>query len=246
MNGYELSRSWFDFCFENPDLVKPSHTAIYFFAIEHCNRLGWKEKFGFPTTMVMETVGIKSYNTYIKMFNELVDFGFIKIIERSKNQYSSNIIAISKNNKANSKALDKALIKHTSKQSESTIQSIDSIDKQETNNNKQLTIEPKEEDFIEIEIYPTFDDFWVLYDKKRGKKETIEKKWAKLAQKVKEEIMDYIPNYIFLNPDKKYRKDPSTFLNNEAWKDELILPNNVVNQQETATSNLLNALKQNQ
>ena len=40
MTGYELSRDWFDFCFENPDKVKPTHAALYFFAIEHCNRLG--------------------------------------------------------------------------------------------------------------------------------------------------------------------------------------------------------------
>ncbi len=137
MNSYELSRAWFDFCFENPEKIKPNHTAVYFFSIEHCNRLGWKNKFGLPTTMVMEAVGIKSYNTYIKTLRELVDWGFIKMIEKSKNQYSANIIALSKNVKALDKALDKALIKHTSKQSESTRQStsesIGSIDKQLNN-----------------------------------------------------------------------------------------------------------------
>jgi hypothetical protein len=58
----------------------------------------------------------------------LVDWGFIKMIETSKNQYSSNIIAIVKNTKATTKALDKALSKHSTKHS----QSIASIDKQET------------------------------------------------------------------------------------------------------------------
>jgi len=130
MNGYELSRNWFDWCFENPEKINPNHSALYFFCIEHCNRLGWKEKFGLPTTMAKEAIGIKSYNTYIKTLNELVEFGFIKMIEKSKNQYSSNIIALSENNKALNKALDKALIKHTTKQRKSTQQSIDSIDKQ--------------------------------------------------------------------------------------------------------------------
>ena len=128
MNSYNLSRKWFDFCFINPEKIKPNHTALYFFAIEHCNRLGWKQKFGFPTTMVMEAIGIKSYNTYINTLNDLVEFGFIEMIERSKNQYSANIIALSNFNKALDKALDKAFIKHNTKQSES----IDSIDKQET------------------------------------------------------------------------------------------------------------------
>ncbi len=124
---YDLMKSWFDFCFENPEKINPSHSALYFFALSHCNRLGWKSKFGLPTTMTMEAIGIKSYNTYIKTFNELSVFGFIKIIEKSKNQYSSNIIALSKFDKALDKALDKATIKHLTKQGESTQQSNDSI-----------------------------------------------------------------------------------------------------------------------
>ena len=39
MNGYELSRNWFDWAFENPELVNPNHTAIYFYVIDQCNRL---------------------------------------------------------------------------------------------------------------------------------------------------------------------------------------------------------------
>jgi hypothetical protein len=134
---FKLYRNFWDFAFENPEKIKPNHIAIFSFAIEHCNRLGWKKKFGLPSTMTMEAVGIKSYNTYITAFNDLVEFGFIDLIEKSKNQYSSNIIALSDFNKANDKALDKAFIKHTTKQDESTIQStgesISSINIQETN-----------------------------------------------------------------------------------------------------------------
>lgn len=141
ISGYSLSRNWFDFCFENPEKVKPSHTALYFFAIEHCNRLGWKKKFGLPATMAMEAIGIKSYNSYKQTLLDLISFGFINMIEVSKNQYSSNIVALSNFDEPNDKALDKAMIKHTSKQSESTVQStvqsIDSIDKHITYNNKQ-------------------------------------------------------------------------------------------------------------
>lgn len=121
-------RSFWDWSFENPEKIKPNHSAMYFFIIEHCNRLGWKSKFGLPTTMTMEAVGIKSYNTYKKTLDDLVNWGFVEMIEKSKNQYSANIIALSKFNKAHNKALDKALMKHATKQSESTQQSIDSID----------------------------------------------------------------------------------------------------------------------
>jgi len=106
MNGYDLSRKWFDWSFENPERINPNHTALYFFIIEHCNRLGWKEKFGLPTTMAKEAIGIRSYNTYINTLNDLVEFGFINLIEKSKNQYSSNIVALSNFDKAPDKALD--------------------------------------------------------------------------------------------------------------------------------------------
>ena len=33
---------------------------------------------------------------------------------------------------------------------------------------------------------------------------------------------DDIPRYIKSQPDNKYRKDPSTFLNKRAWEDEII------------------------
>jgi hypothetical protein len=134
MNIYDLSRNFFNFSFENPEKIKPNHIAIYFFAVEHCNRLGWKEKFGLPTTMVMEAIGIKSYTTYINSLNDLVSYGFIKMIEKSKNQYSSNIVALSNFDKAHDKALDKALIKHTSKHMVKQCESTVSIDKQIYNN----------------------------------------------------------------------------------------------------------------
>ncbi len=140
MNSYELSRMFFDWCFINPEKITPNHCALYFFAIEHCNRLGWKKKFGLPTTMTKEAIGIKSYNTYKKTLTDLVNWGFIQMIEKSKNQYSSNIIALSKFDKALDKALDKAMTKHLTKQSESTRQSNSSINKHnniEHNNNKQ-------------------------------------------------------------------------------------------------------------
>lgn len=123
MDVYKLSRSWFDFAFENTDMIAPIHSAIYFFAIEQCNRLGWKEKFGFPSSLAMEAIGVRSYNTYSKALNELVDWGFIIMIKKSTNQHTSNIIGLSKFNeprvKANVKALDKAIVKQGTKQGES-------------------------------------------------------------------------------------------------------------------------------
>ena len=93
-NGYALSRQWFDYAFENPDKVTPNHHALYFWAIELCNRLGWKEKFGLPTTWSMEALGMKSYKTYKKTLDDLIEWGFIKLIQKARNNHTSNIIEL--------------------------------------------------------------------------------------------------------------------------------------------------------
>lgn len=207
MNSYELSRCWFNWCFENPEKINPNHTALYFFCIEHCNRLGWKEKYGLPTTMAKEAIGIRSYNTYIKTLNDLVDFGFIKLIEKSKNQYSSNIIALSKFTKALDKALDKAFIKHTIKQSESTQQSNDSIDKQQTTNNE--TINHKqglvETFFIDLPNSSNFEN--ISRDLKKTKEYLIQK----IPEFKKTSEMEYESFNDFCNHFKRWvNKQPIT------------------------------------
>lgn len=212
MDIYTLSRNFFNWSFENPEKINPNHIALYFFCIEQCNRLGWKDKFGLPATMAKEAIGIRSYNTYKKTLDDLVEFGFIKMIEVSKNQYSSNIIAISKFNKAHNKALDKALIKHTSKQSESTRQSIDSIDIQEYNS----TIIQDTNTQSKID----FDVFWNLYDKKEQKDSCLNK-WNKLDFETQTKIIEILPSFIAWKSDKKYRPNPQTFLNQKRWLDEI-------------------------
>lgn len=188
INGYQLSRAWFNFCFENPEKISPNHTAIYFFAIEHCNRLGWKEKFGFPTQMTMDAIGIRNHHTYMKYFNELVDWGFLKLIQKSSNQYSANVISLTIGKSKNSKALDKALIKHASKQPtkqvQSNPQSKDSIDKPITTNKEQLepiTSEPLRAPLPEIFFGEDVQSAWVEWEVYR--KEIKKKISASTAKK---------------------------------------------------------------
>jgi hypothetical protein len=66
-----------------------------------------------------------------------------------------------------------------------------------------------------------FNSFWELYDKKIGKPKS-EKKWDALSLKEQKDILDYLPKYIEITPDKKYRKNPETFFNNRSWEDEII------------------------
>ena len=205
---YELSRQFFDWSFENPDLIKPTHIAIYFFAMEHCNRLGWKDKFGLPTTMAMEAIGIKSYKTYKISFDELVEWGFFKILKKATNQYSAVVIAMVKNTKAHTKAYTKAMLKHDTKQVQSTV----SINKP----NNLLTYNQEPNNLFDI----PFEKFWDAYGKKIDKDKT-NKKWDKLSQEEKLTIMKHLPKYLLSTPEIKYRKNPSTYLNQKTYLDEI-------------------------
>jgi len=114
-NWYNLSRKWFDFCFENPEIINTNHTALYMFIIDRWNRFWQKEKFWLPADFTMEALQIKSRNTYYKIFNDLVEMWFIEIIEKSKNQNTANIIKLAciKNNPADVPALDTANMQAT-------------------------------------------------------------------------------------------------------------------------------------
>jgi hypothetical protein len=84
-----------------------------------------------------------------------------------------------------------------------------------TNNN-----DNNKEEQLTISIYPTFEDFWNLYDHKKDIKKS-QQKWNLLTQKEKEEIMNYLPEYIKSTPNKEFRKYPCTFLNNKSWNNEI-------------------------
>lgn len=98
----------------------------------------------------------------------------------------------------------------------------------------------------EIILYPSFSDFWELYDKKNDKQKA-ESKWNKLTQKEKEAVMDYIPNYILTTPEKNYRRNPVTFLNNRTWENELIVPPKVLKDfKDKQKSELMKELNNNE
>ena len=64
-----------------------------------------------------------------------------------------------------------------------------------------------------------FEIFWKLYDKKVCKKDCL-KKWIKLDDKTREDIMEFVPKYVKAK-ERKYRRDPIRFFSKEVWKDEI-------------------------
>lgn len=84
------------------------------------------------------------------------------------------------------------------------------INKQETLNTKHINI--------------AFDNFWNMYDKKVGLKNEVERKWQSLTDTEREKVITHIPLYTKATQEKKFRKDPATYLDKKAWLDEIVQP----------------------
>jgi len=89
----------------------------------------------------MEWLNIKSKSTYYKIFNDLIEWKFINIIQKAKNQNSANIISISSPfaDTKNKSALDSANIQQTN-----STRTTDVLAKEHNRTSKQLNKWTKE------------------------------------------------------------------------------------------------------
>ncbi|MCP5063618.1 MAG: hypothetical protein GY936_14320 [Ignavibacteriae bacterium] len=78
----------------------------------------------------------------------------------------------------------------------------------------------------------SFEVFWDAYDKKVNRPKS-EEKWNKLSEENRIKILRHIPLYIEAQPNKKYRKNPTTYINNKAWEDEIIRDNNGITKEQS-------------
>lgn len=68
----------------------------------------------------------------------------------------------------------------------------------------------------------TFEEFWEHYDKKTGSPKKLISKWNALTDDERLKAMEHIKAYKIAQPDKQYRKNPETYLNNHSFNDEII------------------------
>lgn len=120
------------------------------------------------------------------------------------------------------------------------IQYIYSMD---THSQEEEEQEEEKEQEQQQEVNIDFDWFWNGYDKKVGVKEKLKYKWNKLSDKERQYAMNYIELYKQAIPDKQFRKNPETFLNNKSWNDEIITRNNTSSDKLSYSEREWNRLK---
>lgn len=91
---------------------------------------------------------------------------------------------------------------------------------------------------IDIDTNSDFEKVWIMYEKKGNKKTSLQK-WNKLSKKNKDLALSHIPMYAKSTPDKRYRKNFETYINQEVWNDEIHSGKNP----DMANESILNLIK---
>jgi hypothetical protein len=74
---------------------------------------------------------------------------------------------------------------------------------------------------VEVLDETDFENVWAMYGRK-GNKKTCMQKWGKLKNHCKLAALQHIPRYVAATPDIQYRKNFETYINQEAWNDEVL------------------------
>lgn len=173
----------------------------------------------FCTSEDIEEITTISYKSQRLCIKTLIEAGFINVIQKGlpKRQYFCINDAV---------ILAELEIQELTKGKYKSCQKVNSVvDQRETlynnnrdnnnRNNNTLSCEKKEE------LLLSFEKLWDMYQKKVGDKRKLLKKWSALKESEREAIMKHVPMYVESTPDKKYRKNLETYLNNRSWNDEI-------------------------
>lgn len=75
----------------------------------------------------------------------------------------------------------------------------------------------------------SFDKIWEMYGKPIGEIEQLRQRWRQLSLDEKKKIFEYVPKYVMVRPDSKYRKDFANFLTYRTWETEPLTSNTLHN-----------------
>lgn len=211
INGFDQIKAFYTLVFQQEYEFTPQHISLYVFLINQNNRNNWVEWFKCPFDLGMAGSCIGNKKTYYRCLNDLSEWGLLQY-EKGSNNWKAPKIRLEV---LKSTATETATVPQSEplplqvgvplgEQVSTPLPT--HIYKPITSNHKPIT--------------ELFDRFWEMYDKKRGLKKCKDK-FQKLSSDEINEIFHTLPDYIKSTPDKKFRKDPLTYLNGQHWNDEI-------------------------
>lgn len=169
----------------------------------------------FPSVdLIKHELGIGKHR-FLRAKNELIDNGYLTVDRKqTKNIYGSNLYTLFHiPRQANGRpvddrpAYDRPVDSQPTTNNSITNNSITSNSKTINNSATDVTRE-------------RFEEWWKLYNKKRDKKISYKKFEKCLKKHSFEQIMQGTREYLKTITNKKYQKDPKTFLHNESYRND--------------------------
>lgn len=96
---FECFNGFYEWVNNNPEKIDPYLCAVYFAILNRANKSGWKESFAIILIDLQEDCGINSRTTMLKTLGRLEEFGLIKTISKTQNQYKNRVICLPFNGK---------------------------------------------------------------------------------------------------------------------------------------------------
>ena len=228
INFFEQTKAFYELIWHSDHYFKPQHISLYMFLLNQNNRASWAKWFKLPMDTGMTGSAIGSKKSYYSALKDLEEW---ELIQRQKgvNENRSARICL--------KVLDRGekipnpeVTIVTSTTPTSVPQGIpqpipQGIPQQDLNLYRDKDLRPKDlktedeesEKPIATEL---FEQWWNFYDNKKSKS-VAQKKFLALTLENQETCLKVVSQYVASTPDKKYRKYPVTYLNQESWNDEI-------------------------
>jgi hypothetical protein len=208
---------------------QPSEIAVYVHLVETCFTLEWKNPFKHANGYLCGVLSI-SEKTLISARNRLQQAGLVGF-QSGKHRRDLSTYTLLYLEKDAAKAVNiSALLAETLQpygQERSSLSGTNTPDNGRDRislpSEKILSPEnpapdakadakPAEPDF-------PFADFWQAYGKKEDKHKCSQR-WQALSPAERRAAMAHVPAYVAATPEKRFRKNPLTYLNGRCWLDE--------------------------
>jgi len=154
------------------------------------------------------------------------DFGLFSFTEDGKRFYSESFLKrMKQKDEKSEKARESANKRWEEHKQECERNANASIQECERNAIKEKKGKENKEKEINLESKDSLDELafetvWAMYEKK-GTSKVSRSKWDKLPKYKKQLALNHIPLYVQATPNKRYRKNFETYINQEAWNDEI-------------------------
>jgi len=218
------------------DDLKAIDVSTYMSILDYCNSLGWLNPFICHWDIVCQR-SKTSKNAFYSSVERLNELGYIKFEKGNRSTKQPKLTVLQLENKEGTRKehvgntegtrKDHAgnLIKHINYK---TIKLIEDNASLVEDNLETWIKDSKKIEVDENDTCLSFDDFWDMYDLKRGI-ENCKKKYSKISEEDRKLIKETLPLYVAStaktkteNNGKMFRKNPHTYLNQKCWNDEII------------------------